>query len=445
LYLSGQHALALPHYETFNAATKDAAVAELIKNVKAELLERARALDAAQRYKEAAAAYREYLAARPDDDDARGAWARTLALQGLLPQAVALYQEILARHPSDIGVLVGIGKIFIWQKNPGSARSYYEEALRIDPGNLEARRGMADVLYWSGKDKGALRAYEAIFSSTQDPEAGQRVRELRGEQLGSPRAPIGKPQLLPTLPFRDYIKAAYSHYTYTQGIADERDYLLEASTSFGNHTLVGRLERLHRFSFEDIPFSAELYSPLWDKAWGSLSVLATASPNFAPNYLLGGEIVQGLGVLHSSLASLEVSASYKRLAYGYKARTPPTFSIPSQEIDVLSPSLTYYLPYNLWLTEKLLYIPQTGSITLSSRLTWRPTDRLEAYASGAFGTTGERIIAFQDFTRAESRSYQGGVIFPITESFSGEISAFYEDRGFLYIRRGGSFNLIWHF
>jgi YaiO family outer membrane protein len=205
------------------------------------------------------------------------------------------------------------------------------------------------------------------------------------------------------------------------------------------------LECLHRFSFEDIPFSAELYSPLWDKAWGSLSVLATASPNFAPNYLLGGEIVQGLGVLHSSLASLEVSASYKRLAYGYKARTPPTFSIPSQEIDVLSPSLTYYLPYNLWLTEKLLYIPQTGSITLSSRLTWRPTDRLEAYASGAFGTTGERIIAFQDFTRAESRSYQGGVIFPITESFSGEISAFYEDRGFLYIRRGGSFNLIWHF
>ena len=98
-------------------------------------------------------------------------------------------------------------------------------------------------------------------------------------------------------------------------------------------------------------------------------------------------------MLHSSLASLEVSASYKRLAYGYKARTPPTFSIPSQEIDVLSPSLTYYLPYNLWLTEKLLYIPQTGSITLSSRLTLRPTDRLEAYASGAFGTTGERIIA----------------------------------------------------
>ena len=218
LYLSGQHALALPHYETFNAATKDAAVAELIKNVKAELLERARALDAAQRYKEAAAAYREYLAARPDDDDARGAWARTLALQGLLPQAVALYQEILARHPSDIGVLVGIGKIFIWQKNPGSARSYYEEALRIDPGNLEARRGMADVLYWSGKDKDALRAYEAIFSSTQDPEAGQRVRELRGEQLGSPRAPFGKPQLLPTLPFRDYIKAGYSPTPIHKGL-----------------------------------------------------------------------------------------------------------------------------------------------------------------------------------------------------------------------------------
>jgi len=322
LYLSGQRALALPYYETFYAATKNATVAELIKNVKAELLERARALDAAQRYKEAAAAYREYLAARPDDDDARSALARTMALQGLLPEAVALYQEVLSRRPSNISALVGVGKIFIWQKNPGSARSYYEEALRIEPGNIEARRGMADVLYWSGKDQDALRAYEAVFASTQDAEAGQRVRELRGEQLGTPRAPIGKRQLLPTLPFRDYIKAGYGQYTYTQGIADERDYLLEASTSLGNHTLVGRLERLHQFSFEDIPFSAELYSPLWDKAWGSLSVLATASPNFAPNYIMGGEVVQGLGVLHRSLAPLEASLGYKRLAYGYKARTP---------------------------------------------------------------------------------------------------------------------------
>ncbi len=132
------------------------------------------------------------------------------------------------------------------------------------------------------------------------------------------------------------------------------------------------------------------------------------------------------------------------MAYTYRANTSPTLFIPAQDVSLLTPSLTMYLPFNVWLTEKLYFVPETGSITLSSKLTWRPTDRLQLFASGGFGTSGERIYAFQDFTRAKTRSFQGGAIFPLTDWLSGELSGFYEDRGFLYIRRGGTFNLIWH-
>jgi hypothetical protein len=44
----------------------------------------------------------------------------------------------------------------------------------------------------------------------------------------------------------------------------------------------------------------------------------------------------------------------------------------------------------------------------------------------------------------QTRTIQGGLIFPISERFSGEALGFYEDRATLYVRRGGTFNLIWH-
>ena len=93
---------------------------------------------------------------------------------------------------------------------------------------------------------------------------------------------------------------------------------------------------------------------------------------------------------------------------------------------------------------KIYYIPDTGAITLASQLTWRPQERLQLFASGAFGTSSERIVAVQDFTRIQSRIIQGGMTFPLTERFSAEASGYDEDRGALYIRRGGLINLIIH-
>ena len=368
----------------------------------------------------------------PGNDEIRSALARVLSWQGAHAEAATLYREVLAHHPEDQDIRVALAQVLSWQKQFDDAHRLYEQVLEADPKQIEARRGLAEVAHWRGNRSEALQRYEALLAETQDPDIEQRLRAVKSELLVSPRAAVGQGLTGLRLPYRDYAKIGYGHYSYTKNQPDERDLLFEIAKPFGNQTLVLRAEPINRFGFHDTPVSAELYSPLWQRAWGYIAAQGTINPQFSPNYSFAGEVAQGLGALHASLAPFEVSFGYRRLNY------------KQDDIDLLMPGLTIFLPFNLWLTEKVYLIPNTGAVTLSSQLTWRPTDRLQFFASGSFGTSGERIVAAQDFTRVGSRTIQGGVTFPITERFSAEASGYYEDRGFLYIRRGGNLSLIYH-
>jgi hypothetical protein len=50
----------------------------------------------------------------------------------------------------------------------------------------------------------------------------------------------------------------------------------------------------------------------------------------------------------------------------------------------------------------------------------------------------------QDFTRVTTRIVQGGITFPVASRLSAEAALYYEDRETLFVRRGGSGNLIYH-
>jgi YaiO family outer membrane protein len=487
LYLNGQAALALPHYQALYAETKDPGIADRIAKITAGqeapatepvepsgpsgqaepsepsdippppnspegLLAHARELEAAKQYRDATEAYRKYLLVRPDDTEARHSLAHVLSLQGHLEEAVAIYQEMVAKNPSDLAAALAVAKILTWQKKAGAARSYYERALTIDPGNLEAKRGLADIMYWSGEDRQALRYYEEFYAVTQNPEVGQRIQEIRGERLYPPRAPVGRVQPETILPFRDYVKMGFGYYGYDNTsdrlydrILPEKNGLLELAKSVDKYTVIARAQLINRFGREDIPFGLDIYGPAWHKAWWRMNFSFAGSPTFVPNVDLAGELFQGLGDLHPSLASVEASFGWRHLFFMYHGFTTPPLFLPAQEIDVLTPSLNFYLPHKLWLTETVIYVVQHGSLTFSTRLTWRPTDRLELFASGAFGTTGERIMAIQDVMQAKTQSYQAGVTFPFSEDWSGELTALYEDRGFLWTRQGANFNMIRHF
>ncbi|HKN88354.1 MAG TPA: YaiO family outer membrane beta-barrel protein, partial [Nitrospiraceae bacterium] len=392
----------------------------------------ARNLESEKRYAQAIDAYRAYLIERPGDDDARAALARLLAWDEHHAEAIALYRDILIRHPADVDVRLALALTLSWQKHFEESRQLYEQVLREHPDDREASKGLADVMFWQGERANALARYERLYAERADPEIGRQIKAVNEELAASPRAPVGQGVTDLSLPYRNYAKIGYGHYSYTKGIPDERNVLVEAGTTLGDKTLIARVEALNRFGFHDTPVSGEFYSPLWSHAWGYIGAQATANPSFAPNYSAVTEVVQGLGVVHPVLSAAELSFGYRHLLF------------KKDNIDLFLPGLTVYFPYNIWLTEKVYYVPDTGSITLASQLTWRPRDRLQVFASGAFGTSGERIVATQDFTRVQTRIIQGGVTFPVNRRLSVEAAGYYEDRGILYVRRGGLINLIVH-
>ncbi|HQY57174.1 MAG: tetratricopeptide repeat protein [Nitrospira sp.] len=457
----GHRSEAVERYEALFAETHDPEIEAQLKALKIELLadakpahpaeaeatvaardtdahaissamERATRFEIAKQYREAETVYREVLQQHPDNDEVRSALARVLSWQGSHAEAATLYRDVLADHPEDQDIRLALAQVLSWQKQFDEAHGLYEEVLQADATRVEARRGLAEVAHWRGHRSEALNRYEALLAETHDPAIEQQLRAVKSELLVSPRAAVGQGLTGLRLPYRDYAKIGYSHYSYTKNQPDERDVLFEIAKPWGNQTVVLRVEPMNRFGFHDTPVSAELYSPLWQRAWGYIAAQGTINPNFSPNYSVVGEVAQGLGGLHASLAPIELSFGYRRLNY------------KQDDIDLLMPGLTIFLPFNLWLTEKVYFIPNTGAITLASQLTWRPTDRVQLFASGSFGTSGERIVAAQDFTRVGSRTIQAGATFPLTERFSAEVSGYYEDRGFLYVRRGGSLNLIYH-
>ena len=454
LFWEGRSEEALPYYERAYAVSKDSALAARIATIRsglaeqenkssatgqsaaaertAEVIARARAWEHQAEYAQAIAAYQQALAEHPEDDELRGHLARTLAKAGQFEQATSLYREILTRHPTDVDIQIEFARVLSWQKQFDVAITLYQQALTQDSENQDALRGLADTLFWSGATQDALVHYSHLYRLTGDPDIAARIQALTASLETSPRAPLGLRDSIIRLPYRDYFKVGYGQFSYTRGIPDEQNGVIEFSKSFGAQTLIGRVEPLHRFGFQDTPVSAELYSPLWRRAWGYIAAQGTINPHFSPNYSVVGEVSQGLGLVHPMLSAIEVSIGYRRLSY------------KTDDINLLMPGLTVFLPFNMWLTEKLYYVPETGAITLASRLTWRPTARLQLFASGSFGTSGERILATQDVTRISSRTIQGGVILPVTEQISLEATGYYEDRGDLYVRRGGSFTIIYH-
>ena len=393
--------------------------------------------EAAKKYREAADDYRRYLIGNPENDEARAALARVLSWQKQYEEAVALYEDILSRHPVDYDVQIALARVKAWQGKLDEAQAGYQSVLQEEPDNLDARRGLADTLYWKRDYTEALRLYEDLSSTADEPDMSQRIETIKAELAAltpaqALRAPVGTDRMRPALPFRDYLKIGYSHYGYTHSIPDEHNGLVEGATSIGARTLVGRIEPISRFGSQDIPVSGELYSQLWEKAWGYIGALATANPSFSPNVSFGGEVFQGLGAAHPTLSFLEPSFGYRHMVFG------------ATSIDVVIPGITIYFPYNVWLTEKIYYVPPSVAATFSTQLTWRPADRLEFFASGSFGTSSNNIRAAQDFTGISSTIIQGGVIAPLSERLSLETTAYYEDRDASYARRGGAVNLIIH-
>lgn len=185
------------------------------------LLEEGRQLETEHNYSAAAAGYREALVQQPGNDEVRVKLARILSWQGSHEEAASLYGDVLVSHPEDHELLVALARVRSWQKQFGEAQRLYDAVLQADPANLDARRGLAELAHWQGHRAEALARYEAVLAETHDPETQRRLQAVKSELLVSPQAAVGQGLACLRLPYRDYAKIGYGHYSYTKGFASE--------------------------------------------------------------------------------------------------------------------------------------------------------------------------------------------------------------------------------
>ena len=144
-----------------------------------------RAMDA-RRFEEAAAIFREGLAATPDDPSLRHRLGTALMMGGDAEGAIAEFEATLRIAPGFEKAHFGIGVIRGMSGRHAEAAERYAAAVELRPNYLEARLGLAEALRLTGRlEEAAAHFAEAIRIDPAFAEAWM-VRAVILLQLGRP-------------------------------------------------------------------------------------------------------------------------------------------------------------------------------------------------------------------------------------------------------------------
>ena len=126
------------------------------------------AQQAAGRFEDAVAAYRQTLSLSPDYVDASHNLAVIYREQGQFDRAVATLREALSRRPEDPGALTRLGGLYAAQDSLERAQTLYRSALRADSSYVEARCAMVRLYLRQGKVTAAQQTALAILVDAPD-------------------------------------------------------------------------------------------------------------------------------------------------------------------------------------------------------------------------------------------------------------------------------------
>ena len=90
------------------------------------------------RFDEAVALYRRYMAMEPRDDDGRLALSRALAWKGDYSAALAIYDSVLVTNPANRDAVVGRAETLAWSGRFREALLGYEGWLAAHPSDRDA-------------------------------------------------------------------------------------------------------------------------------------------------------------------------------------------------------------------------------------------------------------------------------------------------------------------
>jgi tetratricopeptide (TPR) repeat protein len=138
-------------------------------------LVRAEALEAQEKFAEAAAEYRQVLKAAPQTAGIHYRLARMILRSGASgdadQEALAEFGKELEINPGDVHAIAGMGEIHLSRNRLKEAARSFQQAVSLQPGYVPARIGLAKVLIAEKQWSNALEHLEAASKQAPDEEA----------------------------------------------------------------------------------------------------------------------------------------------------------------------------------------------------------------------------------------------------------------------------------
>jgi tetratricopeptide (TPR) repeat protein len=122
------------------------------------------------RYDSAIAIYDSVLVAEPRNRDAVLGRAQTLAWSGRLTEALSAYKQWSTAHPNDRNASIDYARTLAWNGQMGEAETMYVRLAKT--GNADAKKGLARLIAWRGdlaKSEETWR--QVLVTDPADPEA----------------------------------------------------------------------------------------------------------------------------------------------------------------------------------------------------------------------------------------------------------------------------------
>jgi tetratricopeptide (TPR) repeat protein len=136
---------------------------------------RAEALEAQEKFAEAAGEYRQVLKIAPQTAGIHYRLARMILRSGASAdadqEALAEFRKELEINPGDVHAIAGVGEIHLSRNRLEEAARSFQQAVSLQPGYVPARVGLAKVLIAEKQWSNALEHLEAASKQAPDEEA----------------------------------------------------------------------------------------------------------------------------------------------------------------------------------------------------------------------------------------------------------------------------------
>jgi tetratricopeptide (TPR) repeat protein len=141
-----------------------------------------RELVSSKRTEQALRLSEQWLAAAPNDLEARGWHARLLAWLNRWGESEAEYRRVLESAPTDVDILLGLADVLTWQKRPLDALEILERACALDPRRADSQVRRGRLLQSIGRTRDARSAFrQALDSDASSADAKAGLDSLREE------------------------------------------------------------------------------------------------------------------------------------------------------------------------------------------------------------------------------------------------------------------------